>query len=204
MLIRHSRNPTAGTNYISYLSTLSRIEASLCSYRMDLYKMRVKISCICAWVCVIFFFTRESRMWAYGGCLKNNISLYLQSVYLCRPAGPFRLWYNIVHGPASAQNVCVCNRHSEGVAGESDSLRSSPEKKKYIKRVGSLIVEHFTPQRPGDGVHRHIIGSVVVLSWYDDVVRHKKEPFAHKAINIYFEGLPTPLKLLAYNIIALT
>lgn len=57
---------------------------------------------------------------------------------------------------------CLCL--DEGVAGATDSLRSSPEKKKYIKRVGSLIVEHFTPQRPGDGLHRHIIGSVVVLS----------------------------------------
>ena len=46
--------------------------------------------CVCVFVCLcVIFFASAAHMWAYGGHLKDDMSLHLQSVYLCRPAVAF-------------------------------------------------------------------------------------------------------------------
>lgn len=49
--------------------------------------------CVC--VCVIFF-ASAAKMWAYGGRLKDDMSLHLQSVYLSIQAGGGLFFYGTI------------------------------------------------------------------------------------------------------------
>ena len=91
-------------------------------HHMVVRKMMLEISCM-------LLFASPSRMCAFGGRIKNYMSLHLQSV----------LWYNIVHGPASAQDVCIYIKHSE----KKPTVSTDPPGKKEEKYKRSCISDSW-------------------------------------------------------------